>query len=150
MTKRPKRRVQSTSPAVATTAPPGINSWAFWKRRLARVAIIGGLALLATKVFPALPTDQHVLVVAPTGYKLRDVSLSYADLSSGQLLGAAQLRPSDANPTTVSHKIRLSNGDYKLIVSSEVNTFDGKPAFLNQIQDTHLDGSTQRIKLSAP
>lgn len=137
------------------TPAPSATSWEFWKKRLARIAILLGLALLATQVLPSLPTEQNVLILAPQGHTLRQVSLSYADRSDGRLLAGVELHPistpnSNQSGASVAHSLRLTNGDYQLIVASEAGAPNGTTVFLNHIQELHFDGTPQKVQLTAP
>lgn len=121
----------SSSPEAADlepnpTSPSGPNpkSWGFWRARLARALLVGGVALAALRLAPALPRDQHLEFVAPRGTAIRALDLTWS--ADGTAVGGVQLRPSD--PTDrIEHYIRVPHGRYTLEIAARLSTCGRAP-----------------------
>lgn len=119
------------------SSPARVGSWAFWKKRLARLLVGLGLALFLTQWLPALPQDQEVVFDAPEGYRIEHLDLRYTEAEDGALLVGVSLHPAAPEARAV-HRLRLPDGD--VIVSGTGRLVVEPPA----------EGSSLPVRWSAP
>ena len=110
---------EADQPGVAESSPPQPNTWAFWRRRLARGLIVGGLALAVLRLAPEVPREQHVIIEAPPGANITALNLSWRSQDDERVVGGVELRP-HGETHRLSHLIKVPNGDYTLAVSARV------------------------------
>lgn len=124
-----------------------MHSWAFWKKRLARLLVLGALVLGATQVLPTLPEDQSV-EVRSSGAPLRAVHLTYYDKgdTEGDPLVGTQITLAEPGKY-VPHSLRLKNGDYTVVVEATLETADGKTRLVRTERSVTLSGRKALISL---
>lgn len=149
----------SEEPAVAELSPP--SGWAFWRLRLARALVVGGLAVAVLRLAPALPREQHVIVEAPPGTNITALNLSWRSQEDDRVVGGVELKP-HGETRRVSHLLKVPNGDYTLAVSAHVVRPDAAPTLpapeaaatsrppelLLLERTVSLDGDTTRLTLT--
>jgi hypothetical protein len=130
-----------------------VGSAAFWKKRVGRALVVLALALLATQVLPELPADQQIQVVAPEGYLLEQVDISYSTSEGDAPLSGTQLHFSPAAPIAL-HTARLKNGIYRVALRASAlprqrasNKNAEAPVLLRHTATVELTGDGARIFL---
>lgn len=128
-----------------------LGSWDFWKKRLARLLVGLGLALLVSQWLPALPQDQEVHYQAPSGYFIEALELRYVSESDAEVLVSAELHPSTRS-RSVLHPLRLANGDYRLVGRAQLVPEGGGEAKDELSAQWHsgLKFEGHAVKLSIP
>ena len=141
-----KRSPDATS-ETAPERPLDLKSWAFWKKRLGRALILGGLALGVAQVLPALPEDQRIEIIAPSGASLSQVQLTYFSSDHDQPLAGTQI--TTIEPTgRLPHTIRLPNGKYSIQISAHGQEPNGNSRAWRTIRQVSLDGATASVRLA--
>lgn len=132
-----------------STGPSALDpsSWAFWRRRLARVLVVGGIALFAVQVLVNLPRDQHIVFRAPSGHELRQLSVTYRQAADRETLGGTRFELPQPTSHT-SHVFRLPEGSYIFSVAAETTDTDGGVHLLQKEETVDLDGGTAHIDVS--
>ncbi len=106
-------------------APPPPKGWAFWRPRVARGVLIGGVLFAAMKLAPSVPREQTLSVRAPELEAIVELELTVLD-SSGAPQSSATLHP--ARPEReLRHSVELPNGTYVV----EVNALVERPGAPN-------------------
>lgn len=126
-----------------------LSSWAFWRKRLARVLVAGGVAFFAAQFFVNLPRDQHVIFQVPSGHQLHQLSVTYRQAADRETLGGTQF--SLPQPTSrASHVFRLPKGKYTFSVAAETTDTNGQVHLLKSAETVDLENGTAHINVSAP
>ncbi len=143
--------MKASSDSIAPTSSPSIHSWRFWKKRLARVSIVGGLALLVTQVLPAIPQEQRIEVRAPDGYELVDVQVAYSEGASAEILGGTHIHPPTPARSVVLD-LNLRSGSYSMLIAAELVPLDEpkQTFFLKDSRKIELSGTSRLLHLPAP
>lgn len=124
------------------------KSWNFWRKRLARGLVVGALGLTAAQILPALPEDQVVLLIAPTGVQLTRAQLTYFSKEDGEAIAGTELVPTEP-AGKLTHLIRLPSSDYVIsLVASAADGTTGDDTY-SLTRTVHLSGSTTKIYLKA-
>lgn len=87
--------------------------WPFWRRRLAHLVLLVGLALLFTSLFEAYPREQILVFHLDRNHPIRELRARWLD-ESGEELGGAVLHFPEGRTQPVRHPIRLKDGQYDL------------------------------------
>jgi len=95
------------------------DRYQFWKRRVAHLLLVGGLALAAAQVFGAMPRQQELLFELPEGQTIRRLSATWAD-PEGVQLGGLRLDYPEGRRQNVRHSVQLANGDYEIQIEVEL------------------------------
>ncbi len=134
-----------------TAVPPhlDVRKWAFWKKRLARASVMGGLVLVVTQFLPALQEEQRLEVHAPDGYQLKQVRLSYSKGGDPEALLGTTLRPTHPTERLV-HSFELASGDYLVDIEAELLREDGALSLAQQTHALQMKGNTEILRLPAP
>jgi hypothetical protein len=97
------------------------KKWAFWRVRLARALVLGGVALAAARLLPALPQEQQLMFLAPEGSTIVALDLVWRAQGERAALGGTQLRPGE--PTSrLSHRLKVPNGQYELEITARLKS----------------------------
>ncbi len=137
-----------------TTAVPDTKSWAFWRKRLARAAFVGGLALAAAEFLPALPKEQRFVFEAPGAKVFTDLSVSFRPAEEDAAISGMTLHPSRP-ADTLTHTAKLSDGPYVLEVAATLidRSCPGPGCPEQKLlveRRVELRGETTRVKLTRP
>lgn len=132
-------------PAMTTAQAPDLRSVAFWRKRLARVLVVSGLALLVTQGIPKLPKDQPVLISAPSGQPITSLRLDYLTVD-GEAIGGAELTP-DRPTSVLNHVLHLPDGTYRFRVHARVISTGSSVISLLEERVVALSGSSVRLQL---
>ncbi len=89
------------------------------RARIARIALVSGVALAATQLLPALPHDQQLVFRAPTGAPISALEATWSAVGSDEPAGGVQFKFEDRPPRRVQHTVSLPNGEYRLTVHAE-------------------------------
>jgi|GEM_PF-2684141 len=127
--------------------PPDIHSWSFWKKRLARLLIVGALGLAATQVLPALPEDQTVEFRTKRGL-ITQLQLTYYERGNedGEPLLGTRLTLAEPGKH-VPHTLRLKSGEYTVVIEALVSSAEGKTHLISQEKFVELSGDKALISL---
>lgn len=132
--------------------------WAFWRVRLARALVIGGVALAAGRLLPALPQEQQLTFLAPEGRDIVELDLVWRTPGDTAAVGGTQLRPGAPAPR-VSHRIKVPNGQYELEITARLKPTCTNPPCGSDSErtETHtlllertvdLQGDTAQLRLT--
>lgn len=123
-----------------------LSSWVFWRKRLARVLVVAGVAWGAAHLLVTLPQDQNVVFQGPSEHELKRVTVTYRQAREKEALGGARwVLPRPSNRT--SHVFRLPKGQYTFSVSAETTDLDGNTHLLKSAETVQLQGGTTQIAL---
>lgn len=136
----------SESPSQTSSLGPAPSSWTFWKKRLARFFLVGGLVLLATQLLPELPQEQHVLLKAPPGARIVEAGLTYFLTGETEALAGARLQFSEP-VAQVPHSLELPNGRYRVDLSARGLDPKGQPVHWKLSEELTLDSKSSTIRL---
>jgi len=117
-----------------------------WRRIAARVALVGGLALVLTWAAPRVPHDQVLVFRLPDAASVRRLEFVCTREGQREPLRGATLRYDSAAPSSVRHRLSLPNGRYVLSISVERQLPDGltETSFLRRVS---LDGGETVVAL---
>src|SRR5690606_7978094 len=118
----------------------------FWRKRLARFLLVGGLALLATQVLPELPREQRVVLQAPRGARIAEAGLTYFREGELEAISGVQLHFSQPL-AQVPHSLDLPNGPYRLELSVHGVDAEGQPVHWMRSEALRLDSGSAFIQL---
>jgi hypothetical protein len=95
-----------------------LKTWAYWRPRVARLMLFGGLAWTALQFAPALPKEQTVEFRAAEGSRITELELSWRP-PDGAVSGRTTLRP--AEPVErLRHNLNVPNGTYEIEVRARL------------------------------
>lgn len=124
------------------------NGWGFWRKRLGRALIFGGLAIALTQLLPALPEDQVLLIEPPEGVALTRAELTYFSSEDGEALLGTELTSASPAPR-LAHSVRLPNAEYVVnVVASGTDAANRQHSYA-LTRTVALSGSTARLFLKA-
>jgi hypothetical protein len=125
------------------------HSWESWKKRIARMVVFGGLALLASQLLPVLPSEQRIEVRAPGEYQIVSLDLAYLESESEVPLVTTQIRP--LPPTqSIRHSVSLRPGKYRLNTLVALIGVSGLRYSVEQNSEVSLSGALQVVHLPEP
>lgn len=127
---------------------PNPTGWAFWRKRLARALILGGLAIALAEFLPALPEDQTLHLEPPAGVKLTRAELTYFSPESGEALLGTELT-SAGTKSGLTHSVRLPNSDYLVNVKASGTDAESREHSFTLTRTVALSGRAARLYLKA-
>lgn len=125
---------------------PDRGSWAFWRKRLARALIFGGLAVALAELLPALPEDQILLLEPPAGVKLTRAQLTYFSAEDGDALIGTELTSSGTS-ASLAHSVRLPNSEYRVSVVASGTDAESREHSYTLTRTVALSGKAARLFL---
>jgi len=117
-----------------------------WRRIAARVALVGGLALVLTWAAPRVPHDQVLVFRLPDPGSVRRLDFSCTREGQTEPMRGATLRYPSAAPPSVRHRVSLPNGPYVFSISVERELPDGRTETTYR-RRVNLDGGETVVAL---
>src|SRR5690606_28107010 len=90
-----------------------------WRRRLARLLLVGGIALAATQLLGGIPKEQELVVRLQTPVAVRTLNATWFD-TEGQEVGGVTLHFPAGRKRTIRHHVELPDGSYEIHVELEL------------------------------
>lgn len=134
----------SSSAGRPSEEPERPSSWAFWRKRLGRLVLLGTILVVGTQLLPALPEDQFLEIRAPEGARMRLVEVTY--YAGDDPVAGSQSRPTSP-ASKLPHKVRLPSGKYSVTVEAKGTLASGKSGAWSARRLVSLDGATEAIQL---
>ena len=103
---------------VKLTGDRNLRSRAFWRPRVARVLLFGGLAFAALRFAPSFPKEQTIEFRAPEGSRIDTLELSWRP-PEDPVTGRTTLHPAEPQ-ARLRHTLSLPNGVYELEVQAHL------------------------------
>ncbi len=128
----------------SSEAPPGKHNW----RSLgARAALLIGLALAASLVFPKVPREQRVVFRLGGSTEVRELTASFTREGEHEAATGVRLSFPDRAPPSVRHTVSLPNGAY--VVSVELVSRDpgGSTKETRYVRRVNLEGGETVLPL---
>lgn len=137
---------EGKAPSPEGTQTPDLKSWAFWRKRLARLLLAGAFGFAALELLPALPETQMLIIEPPAGAQLRKAKLTYFSAEDGEALLGTELVPDGAAPL-LKHSVELPSAEYLVtIVASGTDSAKREQSY-TLTRKVFLSGSTARVFL---
>lgn len=141
-----RRRTLRTAMAEQDEATPAAEERPAWRRTLARLLLVGGIALALTQVLPSVPHEQSLI------FRLKDPAVQKLEATwtpegEREALGGVVLSFGDAAPREVRHRVKLPNGRYEIAVDLERAEADSGLSSRSTTRRVNLDGDETVISL---
>lgn len=82
--------------------------------------MVGGIAIAAVRLAPALPREQQLVFEAPSGATFVALDLTWRKQDDQGLAGGVELRP-NAKTHRLTHRIEVPNGEYTLSIAARLH-----------------------------
>jgi hypothetical protein len=111
-----------------------------WRGRLARILLVVGIALAATRLLPSVPRDQELVFRVADPASVRRIAASWTAVGQREPLGAVTLSFSAGPPARVHHRVSLPNGRYDIAIEIARETDAGALSHTSSTRQVTLEG----------
>jgi hypothetical protein len=88
-----------------------------WRRRVARLLLVAGIALAASQLLGRAPSEQNLeFRLGAERASVRRIEATWTPAGEREAAGGVTLRFAEGAPARVRHRVSLPNGRYELAV----------------------------------
>jgi hypothetical protein len=127
-------------------APPAPS----WRRRVARLLLVAGIALAASQLLGRAPHDQSLeFRLGPERSSVRRIDATWTPTGEREAAGGVTLRFDRGAPQRVLHRVSLPNGSYELAIEVTRSDRSGGLTHTTTSRRVRLEGGETVIPLES-